>query len=104
MTFINVFKVAISHWPDLIDFNDGMLFPENGFRSERLYNIWTSIEDTIISLYPNNIEFDIMTGSIYQVVHRYALANFNKGVFTLKISEIPLLEFEIQYKKNINKS
>jgi len=100
MSFNNVFNAVISYWPDLIEFQDGILYSNNGFRSEKLYIIWTSIEDKILTTYPDNKDMDLMVYCIYQVIHSHIIESFKKGIYAIKISSIPISEFKDQYERN----
>ena len=93
MKFIDIYKAAISFWPEEIDISGGKQIEEtDGFYSENLSNAWNLAEDS-----SRNEWEALMIWVMYQELHKKAAFFHEKGKPNLLVNDLDLSDLEQKY-------
>lgn len=96
--FQEKFQEAISRWPEKIDITDGQLLGENAFFSGSLWSLHLEIEG---GLPESDVWLDMMSWSIYNVLHKNAIELIKKGIYTLEPAKIEVSEYRDCFYENL---
>lgn len=84
MKFSELYKKAIKLWPEQIDISDGKS-DVNGIIFRNLSSVWDNAEE---KAKVKGEWYDLITWIIFSNFHSIARKNFNKGVMTVRKTEI----------------
>ena len=100
MKFDILFKIVINKWPNVIDVSDGVLIDNDGFYSNNLSNAWTKLEETV----GQEDEWrELMTWSMYNVIHYHSSVLFKDGFFFIKPNEIDINQYKKRFIEDLKK-
>jgi hypothetical protein len=103
MTFIDIYNRTIHFWGEEINFSDGSITEsgsaKSGFVSNQLSKKWYEVEKNVGT---DDAYADLMGWTMFQVFHKHAIQLFNKNIFTLKPTDISIIEIEQKYFNNLN--
>ena len=99
--FKEKFNEAISKWPEKIDISDGQLIGESAFFSGKLWSLHLEIEN---SLPEEDVWLDMMSWSIYNVVHNKAIECVKNGIYEVEPREIDINEYKKCFVENLKEA
>jgi len=96
--FQEKFDEAIKGWPEKIDISDGQLLGDNAFFSGNLWKLHLEIED---KLPEEDVWLDMMSWSIYNVLHKKAIESVKNGIYILEPIKVDIEEYRECFYENL---